>query len=55
MFLCFPSDLESRGVDTDFLLSGPKARELVMGFPVMREYARRIHDAYFPDYERWDE
>ncbi|BCS26292.1 glutathione S-transferase family protein [Aspergillus puulaauensis] len=35
--------------------AGPKARELVMGFPVMREYARRIHDAYFPDYERWDE
>lgn len=37
------------------LFSGPKARELVMGFPVMREYARRIHDGYFPDYELWDE
>ncbi len=37
------------------VFSGPKTRELVMGFPVMREYARGIHDVYFPDYERWDE
>ncbi|RDW90081.1 glutathione S-transferase family protein [Aspergillus mulundensis] len=31
--------------------AGPKLRGLVMGFPVIREYARRIHDAYFSDYE----
>ncbi|KAL4975682.1 hypothetical protein BDW66DRAFT_167017 [Aspergillus desertorum] len=31
--------------------AGPKTKELVMALPVMREYARRIHDAYFPDYE----
>ncbi|KAL4917841.1 hypothetical protein BDW62DRAFT_201394 [Aspergillus aurantiobrunneus] len=33
--------------------AGPKTRELVNEFPVITEYARRIHDAYFPDYERW--
>ncbi|KAL4997860.1 hypothetical protein BDV10DRAFT_168657 [Aspergillus recurvatus] len=31
--------------------AGPKTKEFVKGLPVMREYARRIHDAYFPDYE----
>ncbi|KAL4818524.1 hypothetical protein BDW67DRAFT_156745, partial [Aspergillus spinulosporus] len=31
--------------------AGPKTKELVMGLPVTREYARRIHDTYFPDYE----
>ncbi|KAL4871249.1 hypothetical protein BDV12DRAFT_194612 [Aspergillus spectabilis] len=35
--------------------AGPKMKELVKNFPVVREYARRIHEAYFPDYEGWEE
>ncbi|KAL4934364.1 uncharacterized protein BDV17DRAFT_286079 [Aspergillus undulatus] len=35
--------------------AGPKTREVVRGFPVIVEYARRIHNAYFPDYEGWAE
>ncbi|KAL4937630.1 hypothetical protein BDV06DRAFT_69988 [Aspergillus oleicola] len=35
--------------------AGPNTKELVKGFPVVVEYARRIHDAYFPDYELWEE
>ncbi|KAL4950880.1 hypothetical protein BDW69DRAFT_171195 [Aspergillus filifer] len=35
--------------------AGPKTKELVKGHPVVLEYARRIHDAYFPDYELWEE
>jgi hypothetical protein len=30
-------------------------KEVVSGFPVALEYTKRIHDAYFPDYERWEE
>lgn len=30
---------------------GPESTEIVRGFPVVVEYARRIHDEYFPDYE----
>lgn len=32
---------------------GPKSRELVRGLPAVMDYARRIHDRYFPDYEGW--
>jgi len=35
--------------------SGPKMKAVVLGFPVILEYARRIHAAYFPDYEQWEE
>ncbi|KAL4970461.1 glutathione S-transferase family protein [Aspergillus stella-maris] len=35
--------------------AGPKTKEVVKRFPVVLEYARRIHDAYFPDYELWEE
>lgn len=31
----------------------PDSREVVKGFPVVLEYAERIHDRYFPDYEKW--
>jgi hypothetical protein len=31
----------------------PESREVVRGFPVLVEYAERIHERYFPDYERW--
>ncbi|KAL2824163.1 hypothetical protein BDW59DRAFT_89041 [Aspergillus cavernicola] len=35
--------------------AGPRTRELMMEFPAIREYARRIHDVYFPEYEVWSE
>ncbi|KAL4787477.1 hypothetical protein BJX76DRAFT_5449 [Aspergillus varians] len=35
--------------------AAPKTKELVGAFPVIREYARTIHYAYFPDYELWAE
>ncbi|KAL3471979.1 hypothetical protein BJX99DRAFT_236315 [Aspergillus californicus] len=35
--------------------AGPKARELLLEFPAIKQYARRIHDAYFPEYEAWSE
>lgn len=34
--------------------SGPEARRLVKGYPVLMDYVERIHDRYFPDYEKWD-
>ncbi|KAK4148649.1 hypothetical protein C8A00DRAFT_19553 [Chaetomidium leptoderma] len=33
----------------------PASEELVRSFPVVMEYARRIHDQYFSDYELWQE
>lgn len=33
--------------------SGPAARKMVRSRPVIVEYASRIHDKYFPDYEKW--
>ncbi|EHA51083.1 hypothetical protein MGG_17222 [Pyricularia oryzae 70-15] len=33
--------------------SGPVARSMVRSHPVIVEYANRIHDKYFPDYEKW--
>lgn len=33
---------------------GPESREIVRGFPTVVEYARRIHDRYFPDYEAFE-
>ncbi len=30
----------------------PDSRKVVQGFPVLIEYAGRIHDYYFPDYEK---
>lgn len=31
----------------------PITAKIVRGHPTLVEYARRIHDWYFPDYERW--
>lgn len=37
-------------------LSGaPDTQEVVRNFPVLMEYARRIHEGYFPDYTLWKE
>lgn len=35
--------------------SGPDSQKLVKQFPVILDYARRIHEVYFPDYEKWEE
>ncbi|KAK7993022.1 glutathione S-transferase [Apiospora saccharicola] len=33
--------------------AGPDSQAVVKGFPVILEYADRIQDRYFPDYEKW--
>lgn len=33
----------------------PDSQKVVRGFPVVVEYATRIQERYFPDYERWEE
>ncbi|CAG8974989.1 hypothetical protein HYALB_00011173, partial [Hymenoscyphus albidus] len=32
----------------------PKAKALVESFPTIMDYATRIHNRYFPDYEMWE-
>ncbi|KAJ5089206.1 hypothetical protein N7532_007890 [Penicillium argentinense] len=34
--------------------AAPDSKEIVKGYPAIVEYARRIHDKYFPDYEIWE-
>lgn len=42
-------------VNAKFMLhSAPESREIIKGYPVLFEYAGRIHDTYFPDYEKWE-
>lgn len=31
--------------------SAPESQKVVKSFPTILDYARRIHDRYFPDYE----
>ncbi|KAI0161780.1 putative glutathione S-transferase [Hypoxylon sp. FL1284] len=33
--------------------ASPGSQKVVKGFPVLLDYASRIHDRYFPDYEKW--
>ncbi|KAI3391828.1 hypothetical protein diail_6705 [Diaporthe ilicicola] len=33
--------------------AGPESQEIVREYPVLLEYAERIHGAYFPDYHKW--
>ncbi|KAF3771134.1 hypothetical protein M406DRAFT_320649 [Cryphonectria parasitica EP155] len=33
--------------------AGPESREIVGQYPVLAEYAERIHATYFPDYSKW--
>ncbi|KAF4217020.1 hypothetical protein CNMCM8980_003988 [Aspergillus fumigatiaffinis] len=43
-----------------FIVSGlvcdaaPASKEIIKGYPALVDYARRIHDKYFPDYELWE-
>ncbi|CAI7654976.1 unnamed protein product [Penicillium glandicola] len=53
-----PTDADA--VVFGFVVSGlvcgaaPKTKKIVTGSPVLVEYARRIHDKYFPDYQLWE-
>ncbi|KAK4456558.1 hypothetical protein QBC42DRAFT_322311 [Cladorrhinum samala] len=35
--------------------AAPESRKIVRSYPVLVDYARRIHEAYFSDYGMWDE
>lgn len=35
-------------------ISAPASREIIQRYPALVNYARRIHDKYFPDYELWE-
>ncbi|KAI1386148.1 uncharacterized protein F4822DRAFT_431021 [Hypoxylon trugodes] len=35
--------------------AAPDSRKVVESLPVLFDYAGRIHDRYFPDYERWSD
>ncbi|KAK3357896.1 hypothetical protein B0T25DRAFT_451861 [Lasiosphaeria hispida] len=35
--------------------AAPEMQKMVREFPTIMEYAGRIHDAYFPDYDHWEE
>ncbi|KAF7521339.1 hypothetical protein G7054_g12490 [Neopestalotiopsis clavispora] len=43
------------GFITSVLIStaAPDSQRVVKGFPVIVDYAQRIQDRYFPDYEKW--
>ncbi|MCJ1400448.1 hypothetical protein MMC11_003653 [Xylographa trunciseda] len=34
--------------------AGPESQKLIRSFPAVGDYARRIHDRYFPDYICWE-
>ncbi|KAI1080033.1 putative glutathione S-transferase [Whalleya microplaca] len=34
--------------------AGPDSQKVVRDFPIILDYASRIHDRYFPDYEKWN-
>lgn len=36
------------------LARGPESQKVVKSFPAVGDYARRIHDRYFPDYACWE-
>lgn len=37
-------------MDSDCLIRAPTSMELIKSFPTIMDYAKRIHDAYFPDF-----
>lgn len=34
--------------------ASPHSQRVVKNFPAVQDYARRIHDQYFPDYQAWN-
>ncbi|OJJ50754.1 hypothetical protein ASPZODRAFT_55456 [Penicilliopsis zonata CBS 506.65] len=35
--------------------AGPESQGVVKEFPVLEDYAQKIHDRYFPDYVKWSD
>ena len=33
---------------------GPETRRVLRSFPMIMDYADKIHRHYFPDYEHWE-
>lgn len=33
----------------------PETRRIIRGLPTVMDYADKIHQQFFPDYEHWDE
>ena len=52
--ICSAYVLNPGGYDLADLVRAPDSNEAVRSFPAVLDYASRIHDRYFPDYERWD-
>ncbi|KAI1765478.1 hypothetical protein GGR53DRAFT_261512 [Hypoxylon sp. FL1150] len=40
-------------VSTLIATASPDSQNVIKSFPVIPDYASRIHDRYFPDYEKW--
>lgn len=36
------------------LFRAVESQQVIRGFPMLMDYAKRIHDRYFPEYEFWD-
>ena len=50
-------EFKNRGPYSNVLireLRGPESTKLVRKFPMILDYAGRIHDKYFPDYGKWE-
>ncbi|KIX05751.1 uncharacterized protein Z518_03723 [Rhinocladiella mackenziei CBS 650.93] len=49
------ADATLHGFITSVLVSesAPESKKLVKSFPNVVEYAERIHDRFFPDYQKW--
>ncbi|KAA8641445.1 uncharacterized protein ATNIH1004_001910 [Aspergillus tanneri] len=47
---------ETDAVLFGFIVSGaPDSQRIIRSFPALMEYARKIHDRYFPNYDLWNE
>jgi hypothetical protein len=39
--------------NTCLMISSPESSAFLKGLPAVMDYATRIHERYFPDYEKW--
>jgi len=56
-FACVSESYQREDEETERLLTtdrNPKGREVILGLPHLVSYMERIHDEYFPDYEKWE-
>lgn len=51
LYVSFPPPLIAYHVA---FCSGPESRKIVDRYPVLTDYAERIHDVYFQGYEKWE-